>query len=184
VPSRDQVQAFAAAYASKYAPYLDNTFHREVDAALDAVAPTATFVASWDGEVVGTLRLRIGAHEFPHMASELRAAERLVEGFAEYSRLMVGGDHRALGIGRLLVAQATRWAIAKTRALGIVALCRPVTASVFRQYGLRPMLRSVTLEERDNGTYDLVAGSWATIRDQLTRQPPRETRRSRATGIA
>jgi GNAT superfamily N-acetyltransferase len=180
-PSKgENFRAFAAAYAAEHAPYLDDAFHRGMDAALDRVAPSATFVACWDGEVVGMLRLRIAALEFPHMSPALQWAAREVEGFAEYSRLMVGSDHRSIGIGRLLVAQATRWVIAETSAPGIVALCRPKTATVFRTYGLRPMARSVTVEKRDHGMYDLIAGSWASIRDELTRRPPREMR-SRAT---
>jgi GNAT superfamily N-acetyltransferase len=177
-----QARAFAKWYISTTAPYLDNPFHQGINRTLGGVAPAMWFIAACGGEVLGTVRLRMGAHEFPHMANELRSAAMLVEGFAEYSRLMVRPAERSLGIGRLLVTQATRWLMAETAAQGIVALCQRETATVFRQYGLKPLLRGVTLGDRADGTYDLVAGSWATIHERLSAQLPREILSLRMSG--
>jgi hypothetical protein len=131
----------------------------------------AHFVARSDeGEVMGALRLLASPFELAELGDEVAHAAEAYSRHLEISRLVCRRDR---GEGRLaarLLFAAGSWASRLRGCTGLIAVCAPDRARVFRRYGMRPVLdRPVRLRYRPPSPYLLLQADFDSLRAAMRR---------------
>lgn len=157
------LEGFKDRYASRFAPYLLNAHHRQLDSALHLQGRCVYFYANLGKQIVACTRLSARPYEWEALLPQVALYAQDKADCVEFGRLMVEPSVRGLKAGMILMGTASLWAIDHGYQ-GVVALCRQPTRKVFQRYGLSQHWRgSVRIHERENGEYFLLHGSWDDI---------------------
>ena len=119
-------------------------------------------------ELIGALRLTVAPFELSRETGRQEIDHDYAD-HVEFGRLVMTRDASYRVSAEKLMAAGCLLALQKNK-VGIVAMCRPVQARLFERYGLRRIIPSpITLPQRHNGSYWLLASTWQSMAEPIAR---------------
>jgi hypothetical protein len=163
-----EIRAFREKLYATSAPYLLAPFQEAIEQRLQLDERSFHFVATHEGQIVGTLRVTAPPFELSALSPEMAEAAAERPGHLEMGRLVVDPAFRRAYVGEKLIFGAARWLCARTDVAGVVQICREERRSYFELYGLSPVRETpFRLSERGDGVYYLMATTLPVVLDRI-----------------
>jgi hypothetical protein len=153
-----------------HAPHLETPAQHLIEQSLRLDERSVHFVATAQNQVTASLRLTPAPFEISLLCPDVKPNEN----YFEFSRLCTFRDSkdRAL-VTRMLLIRAGLWLFSSTKAQGIVALCKDLTAVFMRRFGMKEVKKDIHIEGRGEG-YVLMSASRSEIMQLFKDRPGSE----------
>lgn len=153
------IQKFRYEQYQQSSAYLNAYFQESLERKLLLDERGLHFYASYNGQVIASLRVTPPPFEMSGLSNELRDRVEELKDYVELGRLLVDDRFRSKGVGKkLLYASAIH--LVNQRYQGFIAICREHRRREFLRFGLVQNGPPFEIKTRPGSQYYLLSGNW------------------------